>query len=546
MTFRFGSVRLHAGESTRDNIRLLTCSNHHPRPPRRYTSMWTSWVISALLGVFRPSFDLVDPVKISVRWEELHPLVSKTSLTLQVVANPLVLRNSSIHKRACESLNLVSSDYIRFVPWFPYPLLSVPALEPPRHDILTGECTTSWNITYMDEMMADLYAATPGVKHIINFSTTPAWMWITDHPVEYPKDVNAIDFEYNQGTNLRDPSMREISEYYARVVGWYVNGGFIDECGQWRESGHKYDIEYWEVLNEPDAEHSWSPEMYNRLYDSVTTAIHRVSPDTEFVGMAATQLELLRGNYTFFETFLDADKHRPGTRLDWMSYHFYAQPSKGSDAEKAKASFAQADDFVEKVKAIDQIKRRIQPSIKTHLNEIGTFDPDGGTEIVPGYEPSPEYWVWSGGIYAYIFSQVSKIGIEAIGESQLIGYPGQFPSVSMVNYTTGAPTARLRVLQLLQDNFGPGDEILPTQSSGPSVHAQAYRDTSGKRKLLLINKSGNEVCIDARAFKLEGKACMVDVASGEGVWHQTDLEHQPKCFTLSPFATAVLGCRSRS
>ena len=503
--------------------------------------MWISWTLTALLSVLRSSFNSSDPVRISVQWDQLHPITSKTSLTLQVVANPLVLRNSTIHDRAFHSLCLVSSDYVRFVPWFPYPVLSVPALEPPKHDILTGRCTTSWDFTYMDEMMADVYAATLGVKHVINFSTTPAWMWITDTPVTYPHDVNGIDFDYNQGTALRDPSMREISEYYARVVSWYVNGGFIDECGLWRESGHAYDIEFWEVLNEPDSEHSWSPEMYNRLYDSVTTAIHRVSPRTKFMGMAATQGHLLQNDYTFFETFLDKDQHRQGTPFDWMSYHFYAQPPKGSDVQKAKAAYAQADEFIDKVRAIDEIKRRLHPLIKTHLNEIGTFDRDGGTENVPGYGPTPEYWVWSGGIYAYIFAHVSELGIEAAGESQLIGYPGQFPSVSMVNYTTGAPTARLRVLQLLQASFGPGDEILATKSSDPSIHAQASKGPQGERKLLLINKSGNERCIDATAFDLKGTARMVDVESGEGVWHETKLRHERMCFTLSPFATAVLG-----
>ncbi|KAK5788204.1 hypothetical protein VI817_009162 [Penicillium citrinum] len=104
-------------------------------------------------------------------------------------------------------------------------------------------------------------ANTPNVSHIINFSTTPDWMWVTDTPYEYPEDVNTIDWNYNNGTQLRDPSLKEISECYARIFSWYVKGGFTDVFGVYRESGHHLDIEYWEILNESDPEHTISPEL---------------------------------------------------------------------------------------------------------------------------------------------------------------------------------------------------------------------------------------------------------------------------------------------
>jgi hypothetical protein len=67
---------------------------------------------------------------------------------------------------------------------------------------------------------------------------------------------------YTQGTELRDPTLKELGEYYARLVSWYTNGGFTDEAGKRHESKYRYKIDHWEVLNEPDLEHQTTPEQY--------------------------------------------------------------------------------------------------------------------------------------------------------------------------------------------------------------------------------------------------------------------------------------------
>ena len=77
-------------------------------------------------------------------------------------------------------------------------------------------------------------------------------MFKTDKPVPYPADPNQPVWNYEQGTELRDPSMKEVADYYARLVSWYTQGGFTDEFGKRHESGHHYKIDYWEVLNEVD------------------------------------------------------------------------------------------------------------------------------------------------------------------------------------------------------------------------------------------------------------------------------------------------------
>jgi hypothetical protein len=128
------------------------------------------------------------------------------------------------------------------------------------------------------------------------------------------------------------------------------------------------------------------------------------------------------------------------------------------------------------------------------------------------------------------------MGINVVGESQLVGYPGQYPSVSMVNYTTGAPNARLRVLQLLQKSFKPGDTLLQTTASDHAVRVQAFQ-CAGGLKLLLINKGSGTLDVNIpshNGFLAE----MVDVESGGGPWKVMHVDGQ--MFKISPYATTVL------
>ncbi len=98
-------------------------------------------------------------------------------------------------------------------------------------------------------------------------------------------------------------------------------------------------------------------------------------------------------------------------------------------------------------------------------------------------------------MYAYLYVELAKKGIEVAGESQLVGYPTQFPSVSMVDWTTGQPNARFWVLKLLHDNFGPGDKLVKTEGGSSGVYAQGFVTKSGQRKLLLINRRNRPASI---------------------------------------------------
>src|SRR4029077_19761166 len=113
-------------------------------------------------------------------------------------------------------------------------------------------------------------------------------------------------------------------------------------------------------------------------------------------------------------------------------------------------------------------------------------------------KPIPNsYWHLTGAMYAYIFGELSRLGIDVAGESQLVGYPTQFTSVSMVDWETGKPNARFWVLKLLKDNFGPGDKIVETSFSKPDLYALPVVTSGGKHRVLLVNKRERQATIDA-------------------------------------------------
>lgn len=445
--------------------------------------------------------------KLSVRWDKVVR-VSKTTATLQVVVNPPLRRGTPVHDNAFRALHDLQADYVRYVPWLPYPKLGVAELEPP------ADGKTSWDFSIIDPITLDFLDATKGHAVILNFSTIPQWMYKTDKPVAYPQDPNQVTWSYEQGTELRDPSAHEVAEYYARLLAWYTKGGFADEFAKKHESGYHYSIPFWEVLNEVDFEHQMSVEMYTKIFDSVAAAMRAIEPSTKFVGAA---LAAPSQNPRFFEYFLDHRNHQAGVALDYISYHFYAVPNSGETPEIEQYTFfAQADGFLNVVRYIEAIRRRLSPETGTMINEIGAISSEDLSQGEPGHveRPIPDsYWHLTGAMYAYIFGELSRLGIDVAGESQLLGYPTQFPSVSMLDWETGKPNARYWVLRLLKDNFGPGDKIVEASVSAPDVYALPVVTPAGKHRVLLVNKRERQITLDipgASGAQLE----FVDLSTG--------------------------------
>ena len=68
------------------------------------------------------------------------------------------------------------ADYVRHVPWLPYPKLGVAELEPPK------DGKTSWDFSVIDPMTIDFLEATKGHSPILNFTTIPPRMYKSDKP----------------------------------------------------------------------------------------------------------------------------------------------------------------------------------------------------------------------------------------------------------------------------------------------------------------------------------------------------------------------------
>ena len=137
---------------------------------------------------------------------------SKTTPTLQLVENPMVRPGSSIHVATFKALKELGADYVRYVPWFPYPKMAVAELEPPTKD------KTSWNFTYLDSTMQAFMGAMEGHSVVINFSTTPTWMWKTDSVVTYPADA------YNAGKSSWDKGV--LTPFQHPTVHFHTDHGY--------------------------------------------------------------------------------------------------------------------------------------------------------------------------------------------------------------------------------------------------------------------------------------------------------------------------------
>jgi hypothetical protein len=487
----------------------------------------TTWFVPALV-VFPLLVNAQTTAADSLRMDWSHQLsVSRSTPTLQVVVNPPLRFSSAIHDSVWETLRQLKGEYVRYVPWLPYPRLAVAELKPPSN----GRCY--WDFSLIDPMTKDFLQATRGHRFILNFSTIPAWMFRSTQTVSYPESPDSVTWNYTQGTLPVDSSYQQIAAYYRRLVSWYTRGGFTDECGTYHASGNHFHIPYWEVFNEPDQEHHPEPEIYTREYDAVVGAIRSVSPDTRFVGMALAS----ENDPHWFEYFLNHKNHRPGIPLDMISYHFYAIGYPGQGIESMQYSFFdQANGFLNSVRYIESIRRRLSPRTRTSIDEIGSIlssDFDSSSPEIPA-----QYWNLSAALYAYLYIQLTRIGIDVIGESQLLGYPSQYPSVSMVNWTSGRGNARYWALKIIRDNLGPGDVLVAGGAEGTEgLEVQGFLTPAGKR-ILVVNRSARPATLAVPADFRAGQFLRVDPSSGERMPAPESIGS--KDLVLGPFGVAIL------
>ncbi|MFF3228218.1 hypothetical protein ACFYV7_35865 [Nocardia suismassiliense] len=125
-----------------------------------------------------------------------------------------------------------------------------------------------------------------------------------------------------------------------------------------------------------------------------------------------------------------------------------------------------------------------------------------GTYPADVMNPAPEipdmYWALSASVQTYVWCKLVELGIDLVGISEFIDYPGMIPGVSLLDWETGAPNARYHALALLLRHFAEGDALAATTTGvfpDPRIHAQAFVTASGRRKLLLVNKTAAPVAV---------------------------------------------------
>ena len=326
-------------------------------------------------------------MEIKANWHQVIR-VSKTVPSIFIGTGPAIWRGAPAHDAIFQSVKDLGADDVRLSGGgYLYPHYGVAELEPPT------ATQTFWDFSKIDEVNEDALQALAGHPIVMNYTTIPEWMFKHAKPFHYPKDPEKLCWTCDSGTELRDPTYREVADYFARVVSWNVKGGFTDELGKWHASGHHFKFDYWEVFNEPALEHGLTPQVYTGLYDAVVEAIHKVSPQTKFVGMSDNYAA---AHPEFFIYFLNPRNHKPGIPLDMISYHFYAVPAPDETPEVNQFSyFSQADHFFETVGYVEAIRRHLSPRTGTMLNEVGTMLPSDWDEDKPGYvyKPAPAvYW----------------------------------------------------------------------------------------------------------------------------------------------------------
>lgn len=493
------------------------------------------WTAIALVSMGTARAGAQGTAVVTVAWHSPVAVV-KTTPTLQVVVNPMLRRGSPIHDGSFEALKQLHANYVRYVPWLPYPKLAVAELKPPTRD------KTFWNFKLIDPMMEDFMAATAGHPVVVNFSTIPQWMFVTPKAVPYPSNPDQVDWDYEQGTALRDPTLKQLGNYYARLVSWYTRGGFTDEHGVFHKSPYHYKISCWEVLNEVDAEHWMTAKQYTKRYDAIAGAILRVAPHMKFMGLA---LSTYAYKPKMMEYFLNHANHASGIPLNFISYHFYAIPSSDQTLDNWQYTFfAQADGFLSRVKYIETIRERLSPATKTDIDELGTTLPNdnqaGETPEELEKRIPDKYWNLSGALFAYLYIGLAKQGIDAVGESQLVGYPTQVPSVTMIDWRTGRPNARYWVLKLIRDNISLGDEMVETSCDDPAISVQAFK-SGAARKLLIINKRDHESSVELPSAVLGGIVDTVDPSRGEREYKPQRIRSLN--FKMEPFAVSMISFR---
>jgi len=269
----------------------------------------------------------------------------------------------------------------------------------------------------------------------------------------------------------------------------------------------------------------------------------------QFMGLALAGSRDLGFNNTYFTYFLNRTNHSPqDVPLDWIAYHYYSHPPDRTNVTEYEQFFDSVDIFLMHLSEIEKIRQSLSPETRVALDEVGVILPGDNNDTASSWYP-PIFVNAASAVYAYMFAKVTPLDIDQIGNSQFLGFPAlpelglssQYPSLAIVNWTDGSPTARFRAIELLQESFHVGDiivQVITTDENEDYISASAYVSQDRKsRRLLLVNKRMIDIDVIVREAS-GGFIRTIDESTGTNPARIERLYSDR--FTLHPFSVSVV------
>ncbi|CAF4122391.1 unnamed protein product, partial [Rotaria sordida] len=482
-----------------------------------------------------------DPILIEVSWTT-HDYDLHTIPTLQVVTNPLLARQfSPIYKQIFASLKELNAEYARYAVWFPYPKLAVAELDPPSGLYQCGNVGQDFSINLSCEQNGGVISKVDfasygtssgacgqmkqGTCHAENSSEIVQRVCIGQKTCSVPA-TNDLFGDPCKGITKRlliqiqcDPPQN--NTYYNFTYLDTMLQDFLDAT-----DGHSRIILF---CTQPN----WlfkqdTPHIYP---DNASLTDWGYPVGTELVDDTMQALGDYYGRLFAWYTrggFTDeyGRKHISNYEYNWDYTEIFNEVE--SEHQMTVEYYTRAYDAV------------IQ-GIRRHTNN---YDMKYVGMSLMGHNK----FNW----YRYFLNHSNHapdIPLDMISYHFYAGYPElpdlqlqpQFPSVALLNWTTGEGTAKYWTTKLLIETVDiDNDEGVVTQTSdvsGENIFSQAFVGKNGRRWVLIINKRYANVDVFLPGCT-GGRMQIVNEASGFG--SATEVTLTSSRITLSPYAIAVI------
>jgi len=250
------------------------------------------------------------------------------------------------------------------------------------------------------------------------------------------------------------------------------------------------------------------------------SSIHQIAPKVKFIGISLAHGIDPVATPEYLRYFLNSSNHKTGVPLDMIAYHHYAFP-KYNDSDMWGSVLNSTKQFLNQVIINERIRKELAPDTQLNIEEFGTIVGTGRETNPP---PLPDsYWNSQAVQYGYAFAFLSNLGgVHALGMSQFVGYPGNFPSLPMIDWKDGKVNARYWALRILVEELGLAhgkrkiNVVKSSSSNSDIVYTAAFnttRNNISKRKVLLINLVEDNVIIHIEGMK-GGQIVYVDTRTG--------------------------------